>query len=96
LLADAYSAAGQTVSAAALFDSLTSSYRLNYTNLSMYGPTRPIAHERAASAYLTLGDTAKAIAHLSAFTELWKDADPELRPRVESALRLLTRLSRDR
>jgi tetratricopeptide (TPR) repeat protein/TolB-like protein len=96
LLGDAYAAAGQTESAAALYDSLTSSYRLNWTNLGMYGPTRPIAHERAARAYLALGDTAKAVAHLSAFTELWKDADPELRPRVESALRLLSQLTRDR
>jgi tetratricopeptide (TPR) repeat protein len=96
LLGDAYVAAGQTGRAAALYDSLTSSYRLNWTNQGMYGPTRPIAHERAASAYLALGDTAAAVAHLSAFTELWSDADPELRPRVESALRLLSQLTRDR
>jgi tetratricopeptide (TPR) repeat protein len=96
LLGDAYAAAGQTETAAALYDSLTSSYRLNFTDLGMYGPVRPIAHERAASVYLTLGDTAKAVAHLTAFSELWKDADPELRPRVESALRLLSQLTRDR
>jgi len=96
LLGDAYAAAGRTQLAAALYDSLTSSYRLNFTDVGMYGPVRPIAHERAASAYLTLGDTAKAVAHLSAFTELWEDADPALQPRVESALRLLAQLSRDR
>jgi tetratricopeptide (TPR) repeat protein/TolB-like protein len=96
LLGDAYAAAGRMESAASLYDSLTSSYRLNWTNQGMYGPTRPVAHERAASAYLTLGDTTKAVAHLAAFTELWRDADPELRPRVESALRLLSQLTRDR
>ena len=93
LIGDAYVAAGRTEEAAALYDSLTSSYRLNFTDNGMYGPVRPIAHERAASTYLTLGDTAKAVAHLTAFTELWRDADPELQPRVESALRLLSRLA---
>lgn len=96
LIGDAYVAAGRTERAAALYDSLTRSYRLNFTDQGMYGPVRPIAHERAARAYLAVGDTAKAVAHLAAFTELWEDADPELRPRVESALRLLSQLTRDR
>jgi tetratricopeptide (TPR) repeat protein len=96
LLGDAYAAAGRTQLAAALYDSLTSSYRLHFTNQGMYGVTRPIAHERAASVYLTLGDTAKAVAHLTEFTRLWEDADPELQSRVGSALRLLAQLSRDR
>jgi tetratricopeptide (TPR) repeat protein len=96
LLGDAYAAAGRVEDAAAYYDSLTSSYRLHFTDQGMYGATRPIAHERAASAYLTLGDTTKAVAHLAAFTDLWKDASPELRPRVESALRLLDQLTRDR
>jgi tetratricopeptide (TPR) repeat protein len=96
LLGDAYAAAGRTQVAAEFYESLTSSYRLHFTDQGMYGPTRPIAHERAASAYLALGDTTKAVAHLSAFTELWRNADPELQSRVESALRLLALLSRDR
>ncbi len=96
LLGDAYAAAGRLQVAAAYYDSLTSSYGLHFTDQGMYGPTRPIAHERAASVYLTLGDTTKAVAHLAAFTDLWRDADPELQPRVESALRLLSQLTRDR
>ncbi|MGD2217719.1 MAG: tetratricopeptide repeat protein [Gemmatimonadales bacterium] len=96
LLADAYAAAAQAERAAALYDSLTSSYRLNFTNIGMYGPARPTAHERAARAYLAVGDTTRAVAHLTEFARLWEDADPELSPRVESALRLLAQLSRDR
>jgi tetratricopeptide (TPR) repeat protein len=96
LLADAYAANGDLPRAAALYDSLTTSYRLNFTDQGLYGPTRPLAHERAAAVYITLGDTAKAINHLTDFTELWKDADAELQPRVESALRLLDQLAGER
>jgi hypothetical protein len=56
----------------------------------------PLAHERAGHAYLELGDTARAAQHLAAFIDYWRDADPELQPRVESANFLLERLARDR
>ncbi len=56
----------------------------------------PLAHERAANTYLQLGDTASAARHLSAFVELWRDADPELQGRVQAAARLLERLAAGR
>jgi tetratricopeptide (TPR) repeat protein len=96
LLADAEAAAGRLDVAAANYDSLTSSLRMNWTEVSLYGPLLPLAHERAANAYLELGDTARAAKHLAAFIDCWRDADPELQPRVESANRLLQRLVRDR
>ncbi len=59
-----------------------------------------------ATLYLSLarifdqkGDTASAIAHYREFIELWKDADPELQPRVAAArerLRQLTPTERPR
>lgn len=39
------------------------------------------------------GDVAGAVAAYSRFIELWKDADPELQPRVETARRALQRLT---
>jgi DNA-binding SARP family transcriptional activator/TolB-like protein len=38
------------------------------------------------------GDTARAARHYGRFIELWKDADPELRPEVDEARRRLARL----
>jgi tetratricopeptide (TPR) repeat protein len=59
-----------------------------------------------AQAYLSLariydqrGDTAQAVAHYREFIDLWKDADPELQPRVSEArsrLRALTPVERPR
>jgi tRNA A-37 threonylcarbamoyl transferase component Bud32/tetratricopeptide (TPR) repeat protein len=49
--------------------------------------------ERIAQLYDARGDTAKAVEHYRDFIELWKDADPELQPRVKAArdrLRLLS------
>lgn len=54
-----------------------------------------LAHERLGDIYLTLGDTTAALRHLSAFVELWKDADPDLQPRVQTARRTIARLSTD-
>jgi tetratricopeptide (TPR) repeat protein len=96
LLGDTYAALDRIEEAAAQYDTLTRSYRVNFTDTGMYATVKPLAHERAANAFLTIGDTAKAITHLSAFVELWQDADPELQPRVESAQRLLTLLAGER
>lgn len=95
-LADTYAALGQMHSAAAQYDSLTRTYGLNFRDPGTYGPLRPLAHERAGSAYLAHGDTAAALRHLSTFVELWSQADPELQPRVEGAQRTIEALSRDR
>jgi tetratricopeptide (TPR) repeat protein len=42
-------------------------------------------HERLAELYDERGDRAKAAAHYEAFVGLWKDADPELQPKVVAA-----------
>ena len=39
-----------------------------------------------------MGNTEKAIENYRAFIELWKNADPELQPRVADAKRRLARL----
>jgi len=40
-----------------------------------------------------MGNMPKAIEHYRAFIELWKNADPELQPRVADAKRRLARLT---
>jgi tetratricopeptide (TPR) repeat protein len=52
----------------------------------------PWVHERLAALYEELGNNQNAITHLEAFIEVWKDADPELQPRVVAARRRLARL----
>jgi hypothetical protein len=69
------------------------SYLIDFRDTSSYGILKPLGHERAASTYLAVGDTTAAVKHLAAFAELWQDADPELRPRVESAQRTLAQLA---
>jgi tetratricopeptide (TPR) repeat protein len=96
MLGDTYAALGRWPEAAAQYDSLTSSYRLNWTELGLYAPLRPVGHERAASAYLAAGDTTAALRHLARFVELWEDADPELQSRVAAARRMIEALARDR
>ncbi len=95
-LADTYAALGQLEPAAAQYDSLTRTHRLDFRDMGTLGPLRPLAHERAASVYLALGDTVAAVKHLHQFVELWADADPELRPRVDVARRTLEDLTPDR
>jgi len=85
LLADAYAALGRLDEAAAHYDTVSSTYRLNFDDIWLYGVLRPVAHERAAATLLALGDTAAALGHLGAFVELWTDADAELQPRVDAA-----------
>jgi hypothetical protein len=96
LLADAEAARGRLDVAAAHYDTLTASLGLHWTEQGLYAPLLPLAHERAADAYLVLGDTTRAVQHLTAFIDYWRDGDPELQPRVESANRLLELIARDR
>ncbi len=49
-------------------------------------------HERLGELYAQKGDTASAVRHYSELLELWEDAEPELRPRVENARRRLAAL----
>ncbi|HSG80681.1 MAG TPA: tetratricopeptide repeat protein [Gemmatimonadota bacterium] len=50
-------------------------------------------YERLAGIYELRGDREQAMQYYSRFIELWKDADPELRPRVEAAQAALERLA---
>ncbi len=52
----------------------------------------PVAHERLGQLYDEMGKPKKARAAYQRFVEAWKNADPELQPRVEKARRRLTKL----
>jgi len=60
-------------------------------------PVDPIfranTHRRLAELYEAKGDTAKAVEQYRAFIELWKNADPDLQPRVTEAKRRLAQLT---
>jgi tetratricopeptide (TPR) repeat protein len=55
----------------------------------------PVVYERLGDLYEQRGDTAKAILYYGKLVDLWKDADPELQPRVEAARRAIEALSPD-
>ena len=52
----------------------------------------PIALEKLGALYEAKGNTAKALERYERFAALWKDADPELQPRVAEARRRIARL----
>jgi tetratricopeptide (TPR) repeat protein len=52
----------------------------------------PAIHERLGQIYESKGNAAKAAEHYRAFVELWKNADPELQPRVAEVRQRLARL----
>jgi eukaryotic-like serine/threonine-protein kinase len=92
-LARAYDAAGRVDSAAMMFERYLST-PFSFKADAELDPMRvPAIHERLGQLYETVGDTTKAIDNYRAFIELWKDADPELQPRVADAKRRLARLT---
>ena len=56
----------------------------------------PGIHERLGQLYEALGNSKKAIEHYVSFTDLWKDADADLQPRVADARNRLARLRAER
>lgn len=57
------------------------------------GISRPAIHERLGQLYEAKGNPGKAAENYRAFIELWKNADPELQPRLADARRRLSKLS---
>jgi tetratricopeptide (TPR) repeat protein len=80
-LAALYARAGRMQQAAAAWEEVVAKPAENW----LAGLTTALAHERLGEAYEVLGEPAKAAEHYARFAELWKDADPELQPRVRYA-----------
>ena len=52
-----------------------------------------VVQRRLGELYQAKGDRARAIAHYTAFADLWKNADPELQPQVADARKKIALLS---
>jgi tetratricopeptide (TPR) repeat protein len=92
-LARAYDAAGKPDSAAMMFEKYLSTPVWLKANGDMDGVRLPAIRERLGQLYEGMGNTLKAIENYRAFIGLWKNADPELQPRVADAKRRLARLT---
>ena len=90
LIARAYDAANQPDSAIAHFEKFVAAKypgRLGVDNEFLAS-----TQNRLGQLYEEKGDTQRAASHYMAFIDLWKNADPELQPRVQDARRRLARL----
>ncbi|MBW8839950.1 MAG: tetratricopeptide repeat protein, partial [Gemmatimonadetes bacterium] len=92
-LARAYDAAGKSDSAAALFERYLSTPYWRKSEPDMDPIRLPAIRERLAQLYEALGQPEKAAEQYRAFIELWKNADPELQPRVAEARQRLAKLT---
>ena len=92
-LARAFDAAGKPDSAAVMFERYLSTPYWSKTDAEMDPVRLPAIHERLGQLYESMGNTEKAIEHFRAFIALWKNADPELQPRVADARTRLARLT---
>jgi tetratricopeptide (TPR) repeat protein len=92
-LARAFDAAGKPDSAAVMFERYLSTPYWLKIDAEMDPVRLPAIHERLGQLYESMGNTEKAIEHFRAFIELWKNADPELQPRVADARKRLARLT---
>jgi tetratricopeptide (TPR) repeat protein len=92
-LARAFDVAGQSDSAAMMFERyLSTPYWLKA--LPQFDPVIvPAIRERLGQLYESMGNTDKAVENYRAFIDLWKNADPELQPRVAEARRRLVKLT---
>ena len=90
-----FDAAGQADSAIVQYERyLATPYWLK--PLRQFDPIRvPYIHERLGHLYEAVGNQQKAAENLAAFVALWKNADPELQPRVAAAREKLRRMSLD-
>jgi hypothetical protein len=64
--------------------------------LGMNAIAFPSVRQRLGELYEAKGNVEKALEHYTAFVELWKDADPELQPRVRDVRGRIERLQRRR
>ena len=53
----------------------------------------PLAYIRMGELYEAKGDRTKAVDFYGRFTELWREADPELQPKVKEVKRRIAELS---
>ncbi len=90
-LARAFDAAGMTDSARVVLERAVSSYASGRA-LTVEPFELPAAYQRLGELYEAAGDREKAVEYYDRFVELWRDADPELQPRVRDVRQRIARL----
>ena len=91
-LARAFDKADRPDSAEKYFERYLTTSDWSKANLALDPMYLPMIHERLGQLYAKTGNRDKAIEHDSAFIALWRNADPDLQPRVDSARKRLDRL----
>jgi tetratricopeptide (TPR) repeat protein len=92
MLARAYDLDGKPDSAIAVYERYLSTPVLERTGVD--GTFLPAVHKRLGELYEAKGQRDKALAHYRTFLDLWKDADPELQPKVTDARQRVAALTR--
>jgi len=91
LLGMAYDQAGETDSVIALYERYVNTPWMARDNIDWL--SLGFVYERLGQIFTERGDNERAAEYYGRFVELWEDADPELRPRVDQARREMTRLA---
>jgi tetratricopeptide (TPR) repeat protein len=92
-LGRAFDAAGKSDSAAVMFERYLATPGWYKADSEMDPLRVPAIRERLGQLYESMGKTDKAVENYRAFIDLWKNADPELQPRVADAKRRLAKLT---
>ncbi|HET8648590.1 MAG TPA: tetratricopeptide repeat protein, partial [Gemmatimonadales bacterium] len=92
-LARAFDLAGQPDSAIAYFERYLAVPEVERWFGAEPGVLLPLVHRRLGELYDERHDRARAMEHYSAFVDLWRDADPELRPSVKTVKARLAELA---
>jgi tetratricopeptide (TPR) repeat protein/tRNA A-37 threonylcarbamoyl transferase component Bud32 len=90
-LGRAFDAAGQPDSAIVSYEEVLSLPQ--WGRQALDGIVLPYVHERLGALYENRGDTRKAAAHYRTLIDLWRNADPDLQPRVNAARAAVRRLA---
>jgi len=94
-LGDAYDLAGEAASAVAVYERFLGGVLFGGDEVHAASQYLPSIYERLGALYESRGEPGRAIHYYGKLVELWKDADPELQPRVEAARRAIEALSPD-
>ena len=92
LLARAYDLGGASDSAIAVYERFI--VRPWLDRVEADGPYLAAVHKRLGEMYEAKGQREKALAHYRIFIDLWKEADPELQPKVTDARQRVAALTR--
>lgn len=92
-LARAYDAAAMADSAILMYEQYLKTGTFFKYNRALDPVALAATHERLGQLYEAKNDAGKAAEHYRTFIDLWKNADPDLQPRVTEAKRRLAKLT---